>query len=175
MTKLLTHPKLLWLTWRTWRSPSRNWMRLWIGHSLKWMAPLVTTMNDGSRDQVRLFPHRLLLIGSPLLNLLHSLQRSPSMAPLPSQLSHMRIYKMWLHPSPSFVQPASTTMLCLVPSGPPLSLLPTIPTTPWSYLLVDISSMTPGWNMLPCPPASSRPWTIMTLPLIGNYGIFTHH
>ena len=73
---------------------------------------------------------------------------------------------------PSFVQPASTTTLCLVPSGPPLSLLPTIPTTWWSSLLVNVSSMTPGRNMLPCPPASSRPWTIMTSPLFGNYVIF---
>jgi hypothetical protein len=147
-------------------------MRLWIGHSLKWMAPLVTMMNDRSGDQVRLFPHWLLLIGGPLLNLLHPLQWSPFMAPLPSQLSRTRIYKMWLHPSPSFVQPASTTMLCLVPSGPPLSLLPTIPTTSWSSLLVDVSSMTPGRYMLPCPPASSRPQRIMTSPLIGIYGIF---
>jgi hypothetical protein len=78
-------------------------------------------MNDGSGDKVRLFPHRSLLIGIPLLNLLHPLQWSPFMAPLPSQLSRMRIYKMWPHPSPSFVQPESTTTLCLVPSGPPQS------------------------------------------------------
>jgi hypothetical protein len=147
-------------------------MRFWIGHSLKWMAPLVTTINDSSGDQVRLFPHWLLLIGGPFLNLRHPLQRSPFMTPLPPQLFCMRIYKMWLHPSPFFVQPASTTTLCLVPSGPPLSLLLTIPTTPWSSLLVDVSSMTPGRNMLPCPPASSRPRTIMTSPLIGNYRIF---
>jgi hypothetical protein len=121
---------------------------------------------------VRLFPHRSLLIGGPLLNLLHPLQRFPFMALLPSQLSRTRIYKMWPHPSPSFVQPASRTTLCLVPSGPPLSLLPKIPITPWSSLLVNVSSMTPGWNMLPCPPASSQPRTIMTSPLIGNYGIF---
>jgi hypothetical protein len=73
---------------------------------------------------------------------------------------------------PSFVQPASTTTLCLVPSGPPLSLLPTIPTTRWISLLVNVSSMTLGRNMLPCPPASLRPRTIMTSPLFGNYGIF---
>jgi hypothetical protein len=76
---------------------------------------------------------------------------------------------------------ASISLLCpagiydnavLVPSGLPLSLLPTIPTAPWSSLLVNVSSMTPGRNMLPCPPASSWPRTIMTSPLIGNYGIF---
>jgi hypothetical protein len=38
-------------------------------------------MNDSSGDQVRLFPYRLLLIGAPLLNLLHPIQRPPFMAP----------------------------------------------------------------------------------------------
>ncbi len=92
---------------------------------------------------MHLFPHWSLLIGGPLLNLLHPLQRSPFMAPLPSQLSGTRIYKMWPHPSPSFVQPASRTTLCLVPSGLPLSLLLTIPTTLWSSLLVNVSSLPP--------------------------------
>jgi hypothetical protein len=70
------------------------------------------------------------------------------------------------------VQLASTTMLCLVPSGLTLSVLLTIPTAPWCSLLVNVFSMTPGWNMLPCPPASSQSRTIMTSPLIGNYEIF---
>ncbi len=43
-------------------------------HSSKWMAPLGMTKNDCSGDQVHLFPHWLLLIGSPLLSLLHPLQ-----------------------------------------------------------------------------------------------------
>jgi hypothetical protein len=33
--------------------------------------------------------------------------------------------------------------------------------------------MTLGWNTLPCLPASLRPQTIMTSPLIENYGIFS--